>query len=409
MGPLDFDSAIQLALTQSRYFRQSAMEIDISLLNQSDSKHSMAPSLKVDTTYYLTTPDRENDDEPRRWGLSFNTGSYNPLISYFSYQASKLLTEAAIAQHLMVIDEGFHQLAGIFLELEALFHLEACQRDLAEMARKKWRFFNKKRAAGTASALEVRIAAQEAAIAAGEIKANHASQRALLNSLSEFLGLEPRCRPLLNLNAARNQILGRYDPNQACFDDARLNSFDLKIQQIKERLQAKNITKAYAKFMPSFSFGLRTPDPISEPGTTDNMYFSVNMSLPIWENKKRLNDISRQKVVLRQYKNETVRVDRELEIQWRQAKIDLETTASKLELVQSAEELANLKRQQAQLSYQSGGQPFSALMDAGQKHIEAKRNTILAVKEYDLAVLKIRQLSGNLFLTYVDVAEWEVN
>jgi hypothetical protein len=71
------------------------------------------------------------------------------------------------------------------------------------------------------------------------------------------------------------------------------------------------------------------------------------------------------------------------------------------------EELARLKERQSEIRYHSGGEPLSVYLDGRKVLVEAQKNSFLKNLDYDLAVIKLRQLSGDLDASYVDASSWQ--
>ena len=57
---LDFQEAIRIALRQSPYFTKSALDIDLSRLDESDSRYGLLPSISFRTRYYVNRPGNNN-------------------------------------------------------------------------------------------------------------------------------------------------------------------------------------------------------------------------------------------------------------------------------------------------------------------------------------------------------------
>ena len=102
--PLTFEEAVKIALTQSPAFTKSSLEIDIGRLDETDSRYAMVPPLTFRTYYYVNRPSGTGYGKP--YSLNFSTDPYNPIGAYFTLQARKLATQAAILGHMGVISNG---------------------------------------------------------------------------------------------------------------------------------------------------------------------------------------------------------------------------------------------------------------------------------------------------------------
>ena len=228
----------------------------------------------------------------------------------------------------------------------------------------------------------------------------------MLQGLKSFLGLKPEQELTPDLREARQQVLGRFDAAAATLDQARARSYELKIQDIKKQLQAYKITLAKAKLLPSLLLGVQTPDPLSLTEAR-GLYFSVGLDVPVWDGFKRVRDISRQKTILRQFGAEAEEKDLEFGGKWLEAQENLRSAAAARKMAQAQEELTRLKERQSEIRYQSGGEPLSIFLEGRKGNLEARKIAALKSLEYDLAVLSLRHLSGDLGNRYVQASSWQ--
>jgi hypothetical protein len=81
--------------------------------------------------------------------------------------------------------------------------------------------------------------------------------------------------------------------------------------------------RAYARFLPTLSVGVRNPDPLGDTARNQEFYAFIGVNLVIWDGYKRVNDISRQALRDRQMESRT-RVEKfDLRSEWLQLKRDL--------------------------------------------------------------------------------------
>ena len=404
-GPADFEECVRLALRQSPFLLKSSLEIEVRRLDETDSRYALVPPLSFRTYYYVNHP-HQQDLNPRAYSLQFVTDPYNPLESYFVLQGRKLITQIAILGHLQLISEGLQRLGKMFLELETLKRVDAWQTELISLTRQNLDYAEKRLSMGSATSLEVRVAAQEVELAQSEKERITASQKRVLQGLKAFLGLKPDQELTPDLREARRQVLGRFDAAAATLDQARARSYELKIQDIKKQLQAYKISLAKAKLLPSLLLGVQTPDPLSLTEAR-GLYFSVGLDVPVWDGFKRVRDISRQKTILRQFGAEAEEKDLEFGGKWLEAQENLRSAAAARKMAQAQEELTRLKERQSEIRYQTGGEPLSIFLEGRKGNLEARKIAALKSLEYDLAVLSLRHLSGDLGNRYVQASSWQ--
>lgn len=404
-GPTDFDTCVRFAVRQSPFLIKSSLDIDLKRLDESDSRFGFIPSVGFRTTYYVDRPTSSNV-KPDPYTISFTSEAYNPLEAYFSLQVRKLITEIAILSHMQVIADGLFRIGRAYLELDTLKRVATCQEELISLARQNLTYAEKRQGIGTATPLEVQVAAQKLELALSEKEQILASQNKLLEGLKSFLGLKPGRDLTLNLEQVQRQVFGQFDPATATLGQAKDRSYDLKIHEIKKQLQAYHVTLAKTRLLPTFLFGATTPDPLS--GTTSKgLFFYLGLEVPVWDGFKRIRNISRQKTLLRQYDIETETKESDLSGKWQVSREDVRGAAALRKVAQAQEELARLKERQDEIHYKSGGEPLTVFTEARKAYWESQKNYLVKALEYDQAVLALRHLSGDLSYSYVQASSWQ--
>lgn len=398
-GPADFDTCVKLALRQSPALIKSALEIEVRRLDEADSKADFFPSFHLRTRYYVSQP-RSNVDNPLDYSFAIQSENYNPLVAYFSLKVKKIITQVTTLGHLKVIAAGIHRLGQGFLELNALEQVARLQGELAQIARENLRYAQERQKLGEIAPLEVQIAAQEVEVVAAEQERLVASQEKIREALRAFLDLKPGQPVHLNLTQGRRQVLGDFDAAQASLEEAKNRSFDLRIQKLAKELQSWNITLAKMKFMPNFNIAVQSPDPMTLTYVRGT-FFSLGLSMPLFEGFKRVRNITRQKTILKQYGAEVEVKESDLLQSWREAQEKVRSAAAARRLARAQEELARLRERQGETLYRSGGEPLSLSLAARQARVKTQMQEVQKALDYDLAVLGLRHLSGELVYHYV--------
>lgn len=405
-GPLNFDDCIRLAIHQSPYLTKSSVEIDIRRLDENDSRYSIFPPGFTFRTYYYVDRPRQFGLNPKPYSLSFTMDPYNPFGTYFQLQAQKMATQIAIYGHLQVINEGLARVGRLFLHLGATKRMAALQDTVINLSRENLIYAENRVKIGTGTTLEVKVAAQELELAKSERERLEISRRRALNNLKTFLGLKPEQTMELDLRDARRQVLGKFDPATTTLEEAKVKSYELKILQLKTEMQGYNITFAKTKILPSILFNTVTPDPLSVT-TARGFYVGLGLEVPVWDGLKRIRNVSRQKVIHKQFGAERDMKEIDLSDKWNALQEDIAGVAATLKITQSQEELARLKERQAEIRYQSGGEPLPTWLQSRKANLEVQKSAANKALEHDTLILNLRQLSGDLGYSYVDQHSWQ--
>jgi len=402
-GALTFDEAVRIALTQCPYFVKSSLDIDIRRLDESDSRYGMVPPLTFRTYYYVNRPEHTGNGQP--YSLNFAMDPYNPLGAYFTLQAQKLVTQVAILSHLKVISKSLERLGGFYLELDTLNQLAADQKDLVQVARENLAYVENRLSIGTGTSLEVKMARQQLELAMGEQEGIALSLRRALAGLKSFLGMQSISDFTVSYRDSRRQVLGSFEPATTTLEQAKNRSYELKAFELHKQLQAYNIRLAIAKVFPSILFSTQTPDPLSV-STGRGLYVGLGLEIPVWDGFKRIRDIGRQKAMLAQIGAQKTEKENHLEDRWFEDLGDMQEKSVALKNTQALENLARLKARQNEVRYQSG-ENLTVVLESRREVLSVKKETLRRGLEYDKAVLKLRESSGDLGHTYVDEKSWQ--
>jgi outer membrane protein TolC len=405
-GPLTFEDCVRLAIHQSPYFTRSALEIEVRRINETDSRYAMfPPHVTFQSYYYVDRPSQPGLPQP--YYLNFFMEPYNPFGSYFTLQAQKAATQMTIFFHLQMISQGLERLGKMFLSLAAVKQLTAFQNDLVNLCRENLTYAENRRAIGTGTSLEVRLATQELEVAKSELARLEGDWKRTLNSLKNFIiGLKPEQTIDLDLRDARRQVLSSFNPAAATLEQAKARSYELKAMALKMELQKYNVALAKVKVLPNFLFNTQTPSPLSIT-TARGFYVGLGLELPVWDGFDRIRNISRQKTILKQLGSEKDEKEIELTDKWNDLQEAITANSAGVNLAKSQEELARLKERQAEIRYDSGNEQLPAWLEARKAVLDAHKGLASKALEYDQSIVSLRQLSGDLGYSYVDEKSWQ--
>jgi len=403
-APLTFDEAVKIAITQSPAFTKSSVDIEIRRLDETDSRYAMVPPLTFRTYYYVNRPSAPGLGKP--YSFSFTTDPYNPLGAYFSLQAHKLGTKVAVLSHMSVVSVGLERLGTLYLQLEALHRLAGYQKNLITVAQENLTYAENQVTIGTGASLEVKVAQQELQLARGEQEGIDLAIKRTLTALKNSLGLPASQNITPVFQDSRRQVLGSFNPATVTVEEAKSRSYDLKALEIYKQLQAYNVSLAIVKSFPTIALNTQTPDPLSV-STGHGLYVGLGVEVPVWDGFSRIRNVSRQKAVLRQADAKIGQRADQLEDKWFSQMAQVHDQKVILKNTQSLEELARLKANQQEVRYHSGEAPLPVLLESRKTVLKAQKDTVTRGLDYDKAVLKLRELTGDLGNTYVDANSWQ--
>jgi outer membrane protein TolC len=397
-GSLNFGQCVKVSLKESPLLTSSSLEIDLRRLDESDAAYAFVPSFSLRTSYYLNQP-QNNEDRP--YAIQFVTETYNPIENYFNLRARQVLTRMGILAHMQVISDFLLRLGIGFLELDALNRVLDVQNDAMRLSEDGLAYARVRLESGGGTILDVRVAEQELEMVRLEMNKLETARATIVEGLRSMMGLKAEDGVRFDLQNVREQVLGSFDPHGFTMEDARKVSFELQIQALKRELQEKNITLAYARFLPTFIWGVQTTDPFSAR-EEKGLFFSVGFELPLWDGLKRYHNISRQKTILRQVVKEGTSKGGDFDQRWNAAHRQLGETAAGIKVARSQQDLVELRERQTAIGYHAGRLPLNVLLADRKALLDSRRKLLDQVLEHDKAVLEIRNLSGDLISNYVD-------
>lgn len=402
-NPVTFDDAVKIAIHQSPVFTKSGVQIDIMRMDETDRRYGMVPPLTFRTYYYLNRPENTGS---KPYSLNFSMDPYNPFGTYYSLQAQKVATQMAILSHLQVISKGLERLGAFYLGQESLKKTVAYKKALVDLNRESLTYAQNRLSIGTGTSLEVKVAQQELQLAQDELEQLGLAEKRNLADIKRFLGLPPSAEFNPDLVNCRRQVLGDFNPATATAEQAKNRNYEMKILDLQRKLQGYKVLMAKAKVMPNILFNTQTPDPLNAT-TGHGLYVGVGLEIPVWDGFQRIRDVSRQKAVLKQVDASKEEKTGSLENSWSAREDSLQAKSGALRIAQSKEELVRLKAHQNEVRYQSGEVTLPVSLDSRKQVLDAQKDTLNASVDYDLAVLALRELSGDLGNTYVDPKSWQ--
>jgi outer membrane protein TolC len=398
-GALDFDTCARLAIRQSPYLIRSDFEIKLRRLDETDSRTDFIPSFNLRTRYYLNNPSGGAINKP--YYLDFGSDPYNPMETYISLQAHKIITKIAILNHLQAISNGLQRLGQSFLQLDAIRQTAQAQTEFIRLAEKNLTYTQERQKIGEANALDARVALQELEIAKLNYKKALDAQRKIKENIRIFIAWPANQELSLDLPTSRNQILGNFEAQPEAAETIAPSTIGFKIRTLNRELQQYNVKLARARLLPTFNLGVQTPDPLS--GTQSrNFYTFFSAFVPLWDGFKRVRNITRQKIILKQLDADENEKESDFKEKWRESLENLTDVATQLKMSQSQLELAMLKGKQSEVRYHSLGEPITVSLEGEKGIIEARKNIIMQTLEYDQAKLALRYLANDLVFHYVN-------
>lgn len=404
-GKLNFTQCVHLALKQSPYLVETAMEVQLRRIDESDSMWNLLPKFKVATSYVIADPDQEYQED-ERWDINFLMESWDPIEAGLSIMASQEITKIAILAHMKVINEGLKQLGELFIGLGSIEQMIAIQDELISVSQHQKTFLTNLLDSGSANPLEVRIADQRVEMAILEREQMLAKRDELKENLKTFLGIGEGENLELDLADASNQVHGYFSPSEISVENIKDNSIDMKIESQKRKLAEYQISLAWAAYIPRLKFGFRTPDVVdSDKDTNDGFYTTIGFEWQFWDWGERYRNVRRERLEARKAIASENITGMSVSSDWRTTITRKRSSLAALKVNRALVELAGLRKRQGEISYQAGTQPFPEYLDTIKAYFEARKKAVTSEMDDDMVMLDLRYISGDLFNAYISAKE----
>ena len=409
--PADFGECVRLALVQSPMLVKSALEIESKRLDVQDAWASFMPTISINTTYWFSQPQNSDGTTPKPYTIGFSTDQWNPLLSGFDVTAKREMANMAILGHLKVISGGIFRLATDFLQLSAIAEQKAVVRQKMELAKSNLEYFKTRLGLGQSTQLDIRIAETKIKMAKAEEDKVESSRAMVLDDVKFIMGVPFINKIDVDVEAAKKQILGNFGVADVTDEKVRAHSFELRLSEYEKSLQKKNIGLSYVKLLPTFGFTFQTVSAFSNTSTSgqnQGFYFypGLNISMPLdyWTKGR---DVARQYKKLDQVYAATKAKEFELLASVQKNLSDYQSTNSDFVLDSSRMELAKLQDEQTEYRYKTGQADYDKFVADRVAYYEAWQKMLLAQVKRDVALLTLKNLTGDLESQYVDVTSWE--
>ncbi len=391
----DYKSLALISLKNMPQLQRSRIEIELQLLNEDDSRWSYFPTLTLSGSYYFSEDDGN---------ISLNVGNYKPWESYFSIKAQKLITRIVQLYHIKATSDILHRLAETLLEVMAYDQIDKEYEQIIQLYSKRFEYVRHRALSPETIPLELEYEQRANELVLAEKKGNLVRRDTLLHRLSTAMNIPDSHVIELNASQTLDQILGAGEPDRS-FDGPRPEpSFRHKIFTIKLVLQEKKILLARAKYLPSFSLGLRSPDILNTNDEDREYYLFAGINLTLWDGNKRARDITRQKMVLGKMELEKKEIESDDTLEWLDAMRRATLKKSEHAIALSAEKVRLLEKKRKQYEYDNG---TIRLPDLLNEKISFHRDRIQIISkklEFNKAILNLRYLSGDLLNNTVNIS-----
>lgn len=405
-APIGLGEAIKIALAKSDALRITQLDIETGKIDERTMWYRLFPKLNLVANYDVPVLKSGNNGTVYKdsVNVSFTTGTYDPIAAYIGHDASRVSVKLSELLHVIAIQDMLEKIGDAFIDIDTAINETAVRMQLVDVMSGLVRYTGKRYSSGSLASLDYKLAEQKLAKARMELRRAVRKREQLAMSLKQLLGLDRQENVIFKTSGAMQGFPLDEDLNQALQPQTLLRkNLSLQAQNLRARLEKYNITLAESGHIPKFSFGIRTPDPLSNQQGNLPYYASIQATMPIWAWGETLRDTDKARLT-----HESAQVkSKQLLIKLQQTadvlRDDLEANTEAVALAQTMEELRRLEATRKEISYNAGNAKYEDLVAAREAAINAQLDTLKAQQTVSTARLNMRTITGSLIDEYVQV------
>jgi len=279
---LSLKKCIEIVLVQSPFMKLHDLKIEIKGLDADDAWYQMFPKINLALNSNLPIIEGDNPSSSS-FTASLNTGAYDPITAKISHTAQLKLTELAKYAKLETAAELIKNTAAAYLREKAHAERMAHLDELLILARDNLAFVSKSYPEAPTVPLDVRLAEHNINLLEAEKARLRNTRTNELMRLKRLIGIPAEQKIQLQATEVEENLFRTFEPSRLSFEQVRRNSIKEKMARLSAELAENNIIAAWAKYIPKFSFSVRTPDPVNNDGSKDDSYYlTIGVTAPLW-------------------------------------------------------------------------------------------------------------------------------
>jgi outer membrane protein TolC len=405
-APLGMTEALKIALARSESLRSTKVEIEMSKLGEKDQWYRMFPKLNLVAAYDVPVIQESNSgtNYKESINISFSTGPYDPISAYIGHDASKLSVQLSELLHVIAIQEMLEKIGYAFIEINSTDEEIASRKELIAVMESLVKYTRGKLDAGTISTLEHRVADQRLALARLELSRAVRKRELTLRGLKQLIGLDRAENVVFNTPKIKEQLMQEQDLDRALEPELLLKrNLNLQAQTLRGKLLDYNVTLAQAEHIPKFSFGFRTPDPMSNQQGNLPYYASMQASLPLWAWGETLRATDRAKLKVQGQKIAGKLLLNKIQQTAEELRAAMEANAEAASIAQTKAELQKLDVVRKEIAYSAGSVTYDTLVSTREAAIRAQLDAVKAQHTLNENRLNMQVVTGSLIAEHVRV------
>lgn len=412
-----FEDCVFLTIQQSPQLVNSAVEIEIKRLAQTDAvlKYLPEPRITLTVTNNLTRHNMNTRDTPGDYGqpktqIGFYAPFPNPVSTYFEHHVQKALVNMAIATHRKAVGKAILEIARAYLKLQARQSTVAARRELLPLGKELVAYWKQVEQVEGRQGVSLNTAMQHQRELELELEQDTMQETMQRTQLKILAGVEPQQRLEVNTKSA-DSILQGFDGRRLTWQERWPATEDEFLLRAQIKLADYNIMLAWAQYVPDMTLRLDQTPPAGQyqpTHGTDDTFLHWTFDFPLIDWGRRHRGVQTARMQKAQAFHEIARKRTDYSNKWLQAEQRVTLTETQLKLAKTRLDTADMRYKAANISFREGLGEFPALADAHEAMVRARIAHINADLENRLAQLEWMWVANTLQERFLGLPAKEV-
>ena len=412
-----FDDCVFLTIQQSPALVNSAVNIEIKRLAQTDAvwKYLPEPRMNFTVSNNLTRYNMDNKDTPSDYGQTrFRVGFYaafpNPMATYFEHKVQSAMVNLAISTHRKAVGKAIGKIGEAYLQLQAQQKIVEAQKELLPLGKELVDYWKKVEAVDGRQGVSLNMAIQhqrELELKLEQTRMREVMQRTQLKILA---GVEPQQRLEVDTKSA-DSVLAGFDGRKLTWEERWPATEDDLLLRGQVTLGDYNIMVAWAQYMPTMSIAVNNNPPAGQyqpPSGTEDTFLHLTFDFPLIDWGRRYRGVQTARMGKAQAFHELARKRTDYSNKWLQCEQRVALAETERKLAKTRLDTASMQFKEAQISFQEGIVQLPDVATKQEDMVQARIAYISADLDYKLAMLEWMDLSNSLAQRFLGLPAKEV-
>ncbi len=372
-------------------FLKNRIDIQVRSIDLKDSHSELLPTIQLLTRYYIARTGAANAG---KLNVQLFMTNWNPYLALLKIKSSEILVDMAKTAHMDSISDNVAKLGKLFYNISLIEKTIRANKQMYALDRNKVNYAKSRNEMGTVDDLSVRSWNNAMKSRDIRLKSLKFERDKMIGQLKRLIGYHPDYHLPLDTRDAVNQILRGFNGQSVTFSDIQASNLQLKLAAKHEQLQSNSVTGAYVALLPRPV--ILFEDIQNEVDRQSGFNFAFGLDYTLWDGFKRVRDIKRQKLRLRQSEVKRKEMSEEMYIAFKDLRNTLGISGEREDAAREQATLAELSEEKAFIAYKAGDLLYEQYMDKRIDTVQAQLDAVKSGQSRVLSLIDLATMAGGL-------------